>query len=128
MGPVPLLYGPAALLLCTPHRRQVAWERGALLLCLYNLAASVVYLAPKLWLGGSAGLAIYPEKGYILHGVTEEVGVAPVHCVVHRTRRAKSAVAGLIHQTTISRLTTWPSQRVCRLYCAGAFIYYLFLF
>ena len=51
VGPVPLLYGPAALLLCTPRRRQVAWERGALLLCLYNLAASVVYLAPKLCLG-----------------------------------------------------------------------------
>ena len=30
-----------------PHRRAVARERGSLLLCVYNLATSALYLAPK---------------------------------------------------------------------------------
>ena len=48
---MPLFYGPALLLLSMPHRRAVARERGSLLLCVYNLATSALYLAPKVLFG-----------------------------------------------------------------------------
>ena len=48
---MPLLYGPALLLLLLPSRRAVAWERGALHLCLFNLAMSLAFLLPKVALG-----------------------------------------------------------------------------